>query len=40
VDGEEDALERLLQQLWDRRKRVPALIEACRQLRSTPFANW
>jgi hypothetical protein len=40
VDGEEDALELLLQGLWERRKRTPALIEACREARSNPFPNW
>src|SRR5947199_144958 len=40
IDGEEDALDALLQHLWERRKRVPALIEACRQLRTNPFVNW
>jgi hypothetical protein len=40
VDGEEEALHRLLEQLWERRKRVPELIEACRETRSNPFAAW
>jgi hypothetical protein len=40
VEGEEDAFDRLLQELWDRRKRTPALIEACRETRGNPFPNW
>jgi hypothetical protein len=40
VEGEEDALDRLLEALWERSKRVPALIEACRQARTNPFPNW
>ena len=40
VDGEEDALERLLERLYERRKRVPELIEACRSTRVNPFPNW
>jgi hypothetical protein len=40
TDGEEDALERLLQALWERRKCAPALIEASRRSRINPFPNW
>ena len=40
IDGEEDALDRLLEQLWDRRKLVPQLIEASRQSKTNPFPNW
>jgi hypothetical protein len=40
TDGEEEALERLLVRLYDRRKRVPELIEACRGARIDPFPNW
>ena len=40
IEGEEDALERLLEQLFERRARVPALIEACRESRFGPFRNW
>jgi hypothetical protein len=40
VDGEEDALERLLERLYDRRNRVPELIESCRATRVNPFPNW
>jgi HipA-like kinase len=40
VDGEEDALAHLLEQLWERRKRTPALLESCRDTRVNPFVNW
>jgi len=40
VEGEEDALDRLLEQLWERRKLVPALIDSCRAARTNPFPNW
>lgn len=40
LEGDEDALERLLQRLWERRIRVPDLLEACHQTRVAPFPNW
>ncbi len=40
IDGEEDALEQLLERLQERCKRVPELIEACRAGRANPFPNW
>jgi len=40
IAGEEDQLERLLEQLFERRKRIPDLIRACREARSNPFPNW
>jgi|SRR5579872_3938757 len=40
VEGEEDALEALLERLYARCKRVPNLIQACRDGRSNPFPNW
>ncbi len=40
VEGEEDELARLLERLFERRKRVPELIEACRTARANPFPNW
>jgi len=40
VDGEEDALDRLLERLFERRSRLPELIAACRQARTNPFPNW
>jgi hypothetical protein len=40
VAGEEDALEQLLMQFFERRKRVPELIESCRETRANPFPNW
>jgi hypothetical protein len=40
IEGEEDALDRLLEQLFERRARVPALIESCRESRTNPFPNW
>lgn len=40
IDGEEDELEQMLGQLLDRRKRLPELINACREARTNPFPNW
>jgi hypothetical protein len=40
VEGEEDALERLLETLIERRRRVPDLIRAARDCRVSPFPNW
>jgi hypothetical protein len=40
IEGEEDALERLLERLFERRTRVPDLIAACRTGRMNPFPNW
>lgn len=40
TDGEEDQLERLLEQLYERRGRVPELITACREARTNPFPRW
>jgi hypothetical protein len=40
IEGEEDALERLLEQLFERRVRVPDLLHACRESRNSPFPNW
>ena len=40
IEGEEDALERLLEQFFERRARVPALIQSCRDSRINPFPNW
>jgi hypothetical protein len=40
VEGEEDALEGLLEKLYARRKRVPELIAASRDSRTNPFPNW
>ena len=40
LEGEEEALEALLDRLWERRKRVPELLAACRQTRTDPFPNW
>jgi len=40
LDGEEEPLERLLDRLLVRRKRVPDLIQACREGRVSPFPNW
>src|ERR1700687_1305746 len=39
LEGEEEALEKLLAQLMMRRKRVPQLIDECRQGRGNPFPN-
>ena len=40
IDGEEDALQELLERLYERCRRVPELIEACRTCRADPFPNW
>lgn len=40
IAGEEDQLERMLSQLFERRKRLPELINACREVRTNPFPNW
>ncbi len=40
IAGEEEALDQLLERLFDRRKRLPELIAACRQARTNPFPNW
>jgi hypothetical protein len=40
VSGEEDALDQLLERLFERRKRLPELIAACRDARTNPFPNW
>ncbi len=40
IEGEEDALDRLLEQFFERRARVPALIQSCRESRINPFPNW
>jgi hypothetical protein len=40
VEGDEEPLERLLEKLFERRKRVPELIAACRTGRTNPFPNW
>jgi hypothetical protein len=40
VEGEEDALEGLLEALYARRVRVPELIAAAREARANPFPNW
>jgi hypothetical protein len=40
VEGEEEALEQLLSQLYERRQRVPELLAAARDTRVNPFPNW
>ncbi len=40
IAGEEAELEQLLERLYERRKRVPELLAACRGLRSGPFPHW
>jgi hypothetical protein len=40
ITGEEDALERLLEELLRRRPRLPELISASRSARTNPFPNW
>jgi hypothetical protein len=40
VEGEEDELQGLLERLYERRKRTPELVAACRSARVEPFPNW
>jgi hypothetical protein len=40
IEGDEDDLQRLLERLYERRKRLPELIAACREARTNPFPNW
>lgn len=40
IEGEEEALERLLEQLMRRRTRVADLIADCRKARNNPFPAW
>ncbi len=40
IEGEEDALEAVLEKLLDRRARVPDLINQCRRARPSLFPNW
>jgi hypothetical protein len=40
IEGEEEALENLLLRLFERRKRVADLVEACRNGRNNLFPNW
>jgi hypothetical protein len=40
VEDEEDALEQLLERLFERRKRLPDLIGSCREAKTDPFPNW
>jgi hypothetical protein len=40
IAGEEDALERVLEELLRRRPRLPELISASRSARTNPFPNW
>ena len=40
LDGEDQELDRLLNNLMARRKRVPELLRECSAARNTPFPNW
>jgi hypothetical protein len=40
LEGDEDALDRLLERLYERRERVATLIESCGESRTNPFPNW
>jgi hypothetical protein len=40
LDGDESALDNLLESLLKRRRRVSALVEDCREGRLNPFPNW
>jgi hypothetical protein len=40
IEGEEEQFEALLERLYNRRRRVPDLIQECRQAHGGPFPNW
>ena len=40
IVGDEDALEQMLERLYERCGRLPDLIAACRATRGNPFPNW
>lgn len=40
IADEEDDLDRLLERLFERRKRVPEVLKACHANRLNPFLNW
>jgi hypothetical protein len=40
IAGDEEPFERLLEKLWQRRRRVPDLIADLRDSRANPFPNW
>jgi HipA-like kinase len=40
LEGEEEALDRLMERLMERRERVPELISETRRARVNPFPNW
>lgn len=40
LDGDEDQLERVFENLLRRRARVPELLETCRKAPSSPFPKW
>lgn len=40
LEGDEDAFDRVLEDLYKRRKRVPDLIAETRRAKVNPFANW
>lgn len=40
LEGEEEALEKLLETLMRRRRRTPDLLEACRRAKPALFPNW
>jgi hypothetical protein len=40
LEDDEGNLERVLQRLLERRKRVPDLLNACKSARPNPFPNW
>ena len=40
IENDESTLDRLLEHLFQRRKRLPELISACRTTRVDPFPNW
>jgi hypothetical protein len=40
IDGDEEELERVLEELLRRRSRLPELIASAREGRSNPFPNW
>ena len=40
LEDDEEALQSLLERLFERRKRIPELLASCRGARVSPFPNW
>jgi hypothetical protein len=40
IEGDEEAFEQLLEKLLRRRKRLPDLLNDCRNAKTNPFPRW